>query len=83
MTATPESRPAHDYAERIRRQLSHHPELAFNSLSLIICHEARRKLAVLIAQNWARKDINTAWNTVARSALNAAEKQIMFNELWG
>jgi hypothetical protein len=31
----------------------------------------------------ARQDINGAWNAVARSPLNAAEKQLMFNELWG
>ena len=41
------------------------------------------KMATLIAQNWARQDINTAWNAVARSPLSATEKQLMFNELWG
>jgi hypothetical protein len=41
------------------------------------------KMATLIAQSWARQDINTAWNAVSRSPLNTAEKQLMFNELWG
>lgn len=41
------------------------------------------KMAILIAQSWARKDINTSWNAVARSPLSTAEKQLMFNELWG
>jgi hypothetical protein len=41
------------------------------------------KMASLIAQSRARQDINTAWNAVARSPLNATEKQLMFNELWG
>jgi len=40
-------------------------------------------LAALIAQSWARQDINAAWNAVARSPLSAAEKQLMLNELWG
>ena len=41
------------------------------------------KLATLIAQSWARQDINTAWNAVVRSSLSATEKQLMFNEVWG
>jgi hypothetical protein len=41
------------------------------------------KMATLIAQSWARQDINTAWNAVSRSPLSSAEKQLMFNELWG
>jgi len=40
-------------------------------------------LASLIASIWSRKNINMAWNAVSRSSLNAAEKQLMFNELWG
>jgi hypothetical protein len=74
---------AHDYAERIRRQIPHHPELAFSSLTRLTCHETRRKLAMLVAQSWARQDINAAWSAVAGSSLNAVEKQLMFNELWG
>lgn len=34
-------------------------------------------------QIWARHDISAAWNAVASSPLSAAEKQHMFNELWG
>jgi hypothetical protein len=41
------------------------------------------KMATLIAQSWARQDINTAWNAVLRSPLSPTEKQLMFNELWG
>ena len=40
-------------------------------------------LTSLIASIWSRKNINMAWNAVARSALSATEKQLMFNELWG
>lgn len=54
-----------------------------SSLSRLTCHEARRKLAILIAQSWVRQDIKTVWNAVARSSLSAIEKQLMFNELWG
>lgn len=79
----PSNHAAHDYGERIRRQKPHYPQLAFSSLTHLTCHETRCKLAILIAQSWARSDINTAWNAVARSALSAAEKQLMFNELWG
>lgn len=43
----------------------------------------RSKFAALIAQSWTKQDINAAWNAVSRSPLNATEKQIMFNELWG
>ena len=28
------------------------------------------------------KNSNTAWNSVSRSTLSAADKQMMFNELW-
>ncbi len=38
---------------------------------------------MLVAQSWARQDINAAWSAVAGSSLNAVEKQLMFNELWG
>lgn len=80
--STPQPR-RHDYAERIRRHLPHHPELALSELSHLTCYETRRTLAALIAQCWTRQDINAAWNAVSRSPLSAAEKQLMFNELWG
>ena len=73
----------YEYAEHIRLQLARHPEIDFSSLSCFTCHEARGKLAILIAQSWVRQDINTAWNAVTRSLLRAIEKQLMFNELWG
>jgi hypothetical protein len=41
------------------------------------------KMAALIAQSWARQDITAAWNAISRSPLSSAEKQLMFNELWG
>jgi len=41
------------------------------------------KMAILIAQSWARQDITTAWNAVSRTPLSDREKQMMFNELWG
>jgi hypothetical protein len=83
MPTAPDNHDAQDYGERIRERLPHLPELAFSGLSRLTCHETRRKLAVLIAQSWARQDINAAWNAVARSSLSASEKQLMFNELWG
>lgn len=85
MESIPQSAPHddHDYAERIRRFLPHQPAQALQMLPQVCCAQARRKLAALIAQRWSRTDINTAWNAVARSGLNASEKQLMFNELWG
>ena len=52
-------------------------------LPAIPCENTRLKMAILIAHSWARQDITTAWNAVSRSSLNATEKQMMFNELWG
>ena len=40
-------------------------------------------LTSLIASIWSRKNINMAWNAVARSRLDAQIKQIIFNELRG
>jgi hypothetical protein len=67
----------------IREHLYHSPEAAFALLPSISCSTSRNQLAVLIARCWARQDINAAWNAVSRSPLNATEKQLMFNELWG
>ena len=73
--------------ERVEKSLLLHlpgqPDLAVHKLHLISCGEKRMKLAVLIAQSWARTDINAAWNAISRSSLSATEKQVMFNELWG
>ena len=74
---------AHDYAERIRRHLRGHHAKALQLLPEIPCSAMRSKLAALIAQSWPKQDINAAWNAVSRSPLNATEKQLMFNELWG
>jgi hypothetical protein len=67
----------------IYRHLCNDPASALALLPSIPCENKRLKLAALIAQSWARQDINTAWNTISRSPLNATEEQIMFNELWG
>jgi hypothetical protein len=68
--------------KRILVHLPHAPAQALSRLPGVACPDTRRKLATLIAQCWARQDINGAWNAVTRSSLSAAEKQIMFNELW-
>ncbi len=82
MSAFP-SQTARKQAQNVTRFLPARPHEALARLPLVECSETRMKLAVLIAQSWARQDINTAWNAVDRSALSATDKQIMFNELWG
>jgi hypothetical protein len=69
--------------QSICRHLPDDPASALALLPAIPCENTRLKLAALIAQIWARQDINAAWNAVARSPLNATDKQLMFNELWG
>lgn len=83
MPAAPDNHDDHDYAERIRRHLRGQHTKALQLLPEIRCSTMRSKLAAVIAQSWSKQDINTAWNAVSRSPLNATEKQIMFNELWG
>ena len=83
MRTAPDNRDAHDYAERIRRHIPNFPAKALKMVPQVKCNDARRKLAALIAQCWARQDITAVWNAVARSPLSATEKQHMFNELWG
>ena len=83
MPSAPDNHDAHDYAARIRRHLRGQHTKALQLLPEVPCSTMRSKLAALIAQSWPRQDINTAWNAVSRSDLKAAEKQIMFNELWG
>jgi hypothetical protein len=67
----------------IYRHLPDDPTSALALLPSIPCENKRMKIAILIAQSWARQDITTAWNAVSRSPLSDREKQIMFNELWG
>jgi hypothetical protein len=69
--------------QAIYRHLPDDPAFALALLPNIPCENTRMKMAILIAQSWARQDINAAWNAVASSPLNATEKQLMFNELWG
>jgi hypothetical protein len=69
--------------QAICRHLPNDPASALALLPSIPCENKRMKLANLIAKCWARQDINAAWSAVARSTLNATEKQLMFNELWG
>ena len=56
---------------------------AIELLSGVLCPRERRSLASLIASIWSRNNLNTAWNAVSRSRLDAQIKQITFNELWG
>jgi hypothetical protein len=71
----------------IEQAIYHHlpddPASALALLPCIPCENKRMKMANLIAQCWARQDINTAWNAVVRSSLSATEKQLMSNEVWG
>jgi hypothetical protein len=69
--------------QAIYRHLPGDPVSALALLPRIPCENKRMKMATLIAQSWARQDINTAWNAVSRSPLSPTEKQLMFNELWG
>ncbi len=79
--------PSNGSNDRLERSLllylPRQPDLAVQKLHLISCGEKRMKIAVLIAQIWARADINAAWKAVSQSKLSFTEKQIMFNELWG
>jgi hypothetical protein len=54
------------------------PATALALLAGIQNDEQRRSLAA----SWKYADINTAWNAVSCSNLSAADKQVMFNELW-
>jgi hypothetical protein len=71
----------------IEQAIYHHlpddPASALALLPYIPCENTRMKMAALIAQSWARQDITAAWNAISRSPLSSAEKQLMFNELWG
>jgi len=69
--------------QAIYRHLTDEPAAALALLPCLPCENKRMKMATLIAQSWARQDINTAWNAAVRSPLSATEKQLMFNELWG
>lgn len=60
---------AHDDAESIRRLLPHQPARALQMLSQLPCVETRMRVATVIAQSWARTDINAAWT--ACSCLSA------------
>ncbi len=58
------------------------PATALALLAGIQNDEQRRSLAGSLAASWKYADINTAWNAVSCSNLSAADKQVMFNELW-
>jgi len=70
-------------SRHLRRYLPHHPERALELLHSIPCGDERRRLAAVIANTWSKQDINIAWNSVTRSDLAQADKQVMYNELWG
>lgn len=59
------------------------PEPLLARLATLTPGGERLKLAAVLARIWARHDINAAWQAVSRSHLSTAEKQAMFNELWG
>ena len=49
-----------------------------------VAHDAmRHRLAGSLGFVWSIRDINLAWNSVTRSALDAPTKQILYNNLWG
>jgi hypothetical protein len=68
--------------KKLLRYLPHDPFQAMNLLPSIRSDSRRARLASSIASAWRQYDINVAWNAVAKSQLGAAEKQIIFNELW-
>lgn len=68
--------------KKLLRNLPHDPLQAMNLLPSIRPDIRRRQLAGSIASAWRQHDINLAWNAVARAQIGAAEKQIIFNELW-
>ena len=82
MSAFP-SQAARKQAQNMTRFPPTRPYEALARLPQVQCTEAHMKLATRIAQSWPRTDIIADWNAVARSPLNATEKQLMFNELWG
>lgn len=59
------------------------PASALIKLAEVPSQDQRCSMARTLAAAWRQIDINTAWNAVTRSPLSAAEKQPMFNELWG
>jgi len=59
------------------------PDTALAQLVGIQDLDQRRSMIGLLAASWRHTDINTAWNAVSRSRLNATDKQVMYNELWG
>jgi hypothetical protein len=66
----------------IQRYLPHSPAPALGLLPQVSCTDTRQRLASLIASSWSRTDINQAWSAVSISRLPAADKQLLFNELW-
>lgn len=69
-------------ARMIQRHLPHFPARALELLPQVPCRDTRHRLARVIASAWSRSDINQAWNAVSASPLPAADKQVLFNELW-
>lgn len=67
----------------IQQGLSQEPAKALQLLCQLSDIPQKQRLALAMAQSWARQDINAAWNAVLQSTLSASEKQLMFNELWG
>ena len=56
---------------------------AIQMLERVTKDTERHQLATSLGFVWSARDINLAWNSVTRSALDAATKQILYNTLWG
>jgi hypothetical protein len=68
--------------DAIRRMAPSDLGKAIELLPGVLCPRERRSLASLVAGIWSRRNINMAWKAVSRSNLSAADKRVMFNELW-
>jgi hypothetical protein len=66
----------------VHRCLSDDPAQAFELLVGIRSAKTRRQLGSLIAQKWARTDINRAWTMISNAPLSPQERQRLLNELW-
>lgn len=59
----------------------HRPRLALGLLIRLGNPGLRRSLGDCLAQLWSRRNINEAWNAVARSGLSAAERLALHSRM--
>lgn len=59
----------------------HRPRLALDLLTRLGNPGLRRSLGDCLAQLWSRRNINEAWNAVARSGLSAAERLALHSRM--